>query len=299
VLTDGLKPTPWQLCAVPNVSDAVALATTRDYSCARSSTGQLRCWANSLRRAIPGEVRSESQRLAHALTQANQVVEYALGESQICVRRTDATIACWGDGSFGELGDAAASVRNEPATIQLPLTGKATAQPAVSYTCQTDTDCQWDTTANPAHCMTQTGTGPKVAPAVLKVGACRCQANHCTWLHARSAPAPTVCLDYSDCRYDTEQSACRSRAPSDTDGISAYIRPGPFCDCHAGNCELTQVPEVPCRSDQDCWISDDVPHRPIRRPAKLRGYKFMPCSDGEVAPMCHGVCGYDPRVWGC
>jgi len=108
----------------------------------------------------------------------------------------------------------------------------------------------------------------------------------------------TSCVIFSGCRYDTEKSQCRSRTQAEP-AAPAHANPGPSCECNSGRCALIQIPEVPCKTDQDCWISDEFPHRPIARPAKLRGRKFKPCVDGEVSPMCQGVCGYDPRVWKC
>jgi hypothetical protein len=46
--------------------------------------------------------------------------------------------------------------------------------------------------------------------------------------------------------------------------------------------------QIPCTSVDDCWIEG---RRPIARPKNLRGRKFKPCKDGEVAPACkEGVC---------
>jgi hypothetical protein len=48
-------------------------------------------------------------------------------------------------------------------------------------------------------------------------------------------------------------------------------------------------PRIPCETDDDCWL--DGNHRPIPRPAKLRGRKVRPCADSEYAPACReGAC---------
>jgi hypothetical protein len=97
----------------------------------------------------------------------------------------------------------------------------------------------------------------------------------------------TSCRSYADCFYDA-QGQCR--APGSNESAHTYLDPGPFCDCTAGLCEIVQVPEIACKTDQDCWVSNELPHRPIRRPAHLRGRKFRPCVDGEVPPRCFGIC---------
>ena len=51
-------------------------------------------------------------------------------------------------------------------------------------------------------------------------------------------------------------------------------------------------PTIPCASIDDCWIEA---RRPIARPKELRGRKFKPCRDGEVAPKCKdGLCAAVP-----
>ncbi len=58
-------------------------------------------------------------------------------------------------------------------------------------------------------------------------------------------------------------------------------------------------PALGCQSVDDCWVSAKrFPAVPIARPKHLKGKKFKPCVDGEVAPTCTsaGACallGYD------
>ena len=58
---------------------------------------------------------------------------------------------------------------------------------------------------------------------------------------------------------------------------------------------LPQPVAEPARISTDdvaqCWVSDSAPYHPIPRPKSLRGRKFRPCQDGEVAPLCtNGHC---------
>lgn len=59
------------------------------------------------------------------------------------------------------------------------------------------------------------------------------------------------------------------------------------------------TPVVACTSVDDCWVSAKrYPAVPIARPKHLKGKKFKPCVDGEVAPTCSsggacGLLGYD------
>ena len=54
---------------------------------------------------------------------------------------------------------------------------------------------------------------------------------------------------------------------------------------------------IACETVDDCWVSDTAPARPIARPEPLRGRKFTPCKDGEVAPACvEGACILAPHA---
>lgn len=284
------------LAPVPALNDAVDVDGTLGFICALRQTGQLRCWSTGPRGGLPGETRVPSQLGAHDLAQPTHVVAFVAGDGALCARLKDASVVCWGSGTFGELGDGQASVRDEPAPIVLPNSAnhRAHAAPAPSRICHQDEGCRWDRTDKPTACVAHPdGTQSDRAAPKLPTGSCSCLANHCTWLYPSvSNGAQTTCLDYSDCRYDTENGSCRSRTNSDRDSVSSSLKPGPFCDCKSGTCELIQVQPVSCQTDKDCWFSEDHPHRPIRRPAPLREHKFRPCVDGEVPPRCMGVCGF-------
>jgi hypothetical protein len=70
-----------------------------------------------------------------------------------------------------------------------------------------------------------------------------------------------------------------ARLPRDTG-------PACFCDDASDRCEFRWIDAVPCESERDCWVSDDVPWHPVARPKRLRGRRFRPCRDGELAPAC-------------
>jgi hypothetical protein len=296
--------------SLPGLSDAVDVGGASGYRCVLRRTGQLRCWAADVRGIIPGEPRALSQVTPHDLKQPTNMVEFAAGEGHICARLTNASIVCWGSGTAGELGDGQATVRDDPAAIVLPSAARAPASgpAAPSRICSNNQDCSWDRPDKPTQCVahpagnttnTRTNEPAKIPSAAGAVGSCTCQEGHCTWRRPNTVgEVQTVCIDYSDCRYDAQRGACRSRSTSDNDSAPYYVKDSPICECHSGTCSKTEVPAVPCKTDDDCWFSDELPRRPIRKPARLRGHKFKGCVDGEVPPKCFGVCGFGP-VYGC
>lgn len=61
--------------------------------------------------------------------------------------------------------------------------------------------------------------------------------------------------------------------------------------CQSGACVIveTSAPKIACKTVEDCWFDDA--HKPIARPANMRGRKITPCKGSEHAPACQdGVC---------
>ncbi len=71
---------------------------------------------------------------------------------------------------------------------------------------------------------------------------------------------------------------------------------GMHARCRDSACILVETkaaaaePAIACKTDDDCWMDDK--HKPIKRPANLRGKKVEPCKGGEHKPACSkdGVC---------
>ena len=66
------------------------------------------CWGSNAARRAGDTLGYSSTPLDMALT---GVASITLGESHICTRELDGDVACWGDNSFGQLGDLTATSR--------------------------------------------------------------------------------------------------------------------------------------------------------------------------------------------
>ena len=89
-------------------------------------------------------------------------------------------------------------------------------------------------------------------------------------------------------RCGLEQAAGRCVVGDMTEANRLPRDAGPACVCDEASdrCEFRWIDAIPCESGRDCWISDDAPRRPVARPKRLRGRRFRPCRDGELAPAC-------------
>ena len=98
---------------VPNIDDAVAVASGDSYSCALRESGAVVCWgslftsdlANTLNLA-PAEV-----------PELSAAVQLSVGSSSACALRSDGTVACWGGNASGELGTGSFNGTLIPQTV--------------------------------------------------------------------------------------------------------------------------------------------------------------------------------------
>lgn len=74
----------------------MALARSNRTSCARQSTGEVKCW---------GKVRHEDVLTPAPVTGLDHVAQIAVALDTFCARMEDATVRCWGGNNAGQVGD--------------------------------------------------------------------------------------------------------------------------------------------------------------------------------------------------
>ena len=155
--------------------------------------------------------------------------------------------------------------------------------------CEDDAGCGWDDGCVPtrcvdaAHAATQPTECDESAPPP---GACLCHAGRCT-LQPKATPAPSEpgCKT-RQCGLDASAGRCVVGEMLDANRRARAEGPACFCDAASDRCEFRWLEAIPCDDVGACWISDESPRHPIARPKKLRGRRFQPCRDGELAPAC-------------
>jgi hypothetical protein len=158
--------------------------------------------------------------------------------------------------------------------------------------CSDDAGCGWDDPCVATRCIgaTQVPDDLKCDESAPPPGTCSCVEGRCS-LRPKDTPAAAP-----SCRTETcglEQSAGRCVAGSQLQA-NRYTRDlGPACHCDQDSleCRFVWVEAIACEDVGACWVSESPPYHPIPRPKSMRGRKFKPCSDGEVAPICRdGLC---------
>ncbi|MCZ7684963.1 MAG: hypothetical protein M5U28_41795 [Sandaracinaceae bacterium] len=106
-------PTPTR---VSGVSDVVQVDVGYDFSCARTSAGQIWCWGSDGNGQL-GNGAAGGGPTPSRVSLSGNAVDFALGSRHGCAVLDTAELWCWGYENFGELGNGAAGPTTSPVRI--------------------------------------------------------------------------------------------------------------------------------------------------------------------------------------
>jgi alpha-tubulin suppressor-like RCC1 family protein len=96
---------------VSGLTDIKALALGRDFSCALSNGGAVKCWGDQ-----PGDL-STTPTIAPALVIPSGVRDLKAGPSHVCALLNGGSVKCWGNNANGELGNNSTSSSGTPVDV--------------------------------------------------------------------------------------------------------------------------------------------------------------------------------------
>lgn len=285
---------------VPGLGRVVDLVASAEHTCARSEEGRVLCFGKGLHAPSSGMDPEPPASVPLAVPGLSGVVELATGANHTCARMPDASIRCWGDNDDGQLGDGTREARREPTPLLppgAPLSPYALddRQIGAGDRCESDADCGFEDPCTNARCVAHPAPAPSMTCAASPAPArCECAMNRCAKRPSRPPkPPPETCQDWADCAVDEPAGRCMV-AQSPRSNLRNYVSEGPLCRCDpdARQCIFEWVEPVACKRDADCWFSNELPHKAIRRPPQIRR-PFQPCRGGEVPPVCsQGICSF-------
>jgi alpha-tubulin suppressor-like RCC1 family protein len=113
--------------AVPNVSNAVSIAMSKDLSCAVLSDATVKCWGKNFS--------NQSSSAATSVAGVGNVAALTLGNKHACALKTDASVACWGQYNYA----GAPALQTTPVAIvdasNAPLTNVLAVSSGLDHTC--------------------------------------------------------------------------------------------------------------------------------------------------------------------
>jgi alpha-tubulin suppressor-like RCC1 family protein len=87
------------------------------HTCARRADGSVACWGKNLNGQIGNGVVSLIEASPVAVIGLSDAVQIAAATLHTCARRAGGTIVCWGDNSYGQLGNGTTTSSNVPVTV--------------------------------------------------------------------------------------------------------------------------------------------------------------------------------------
>lgn len=101
---------------VEGVTDAVAIAITDTFACARSASGSVSCWGENLHGEL-GNGSAGSDGGLVTVAEIDDATRVAAGDAHTCALRAGGSVWCWGNGRRGQIGDGTVQSRGAPVMV--------------------------------------------------------------------------------------------------------------------------------------------------------------------------------------
>jgi len=127
------------------ISDAVAVSTGQDHSCALTSGGNVKCWGyNGYGQLGDNSDANRNKAVVVTTTTGSPLTGIKaidLGDAHSCALTTGGSVKCWGSGIYGKLGDGNGIAHYEMMPVNvIGLSGVATISAGFHHTCAVLTD---------------------------------------------------------------------------------------------------------------------------------------------------------------
>ena len=100
---------------VQNITTATKVTVGGAHACALLSTGSVKCWGNNTWGQLGNSSNSSaSDPNKGTVTGITTAVDVSAGTNHTCATLTDGSVSCWGDNTYGELGDSTTTSHNAP-----------------------------------------------------------------------------------------------------------------------------------------------------------------------------------------
>ncbi|CAN7499354.1 fibronectin type III domain-containing protein [Acidovorax sp. LjRoot66] len=116
-------------------SGVAAIAAGTYHNCALTNAGAVQCWGRNNEGQL-GDGSTTDKRTPQPVTGlASGVAAIAAGENHSCALTTAGAVQCWGDNSFGQLGDGSTTDKTTPQTVTGLAGGVAAIAAEGNHTC--------------------------------------------------------------------------------------------------------------------------------------------------------------------
>jgi alpha-tubulin suppressor-like RCC1 family protein len=120
---------------VPFTKTAVEIECGFRHTCVRTSTKETICWGRNANGQASGtDATSSATQRTVAFPDAHYTLDLALGDDHSCAVLDDHTVACWGAGALGQLGNGQTADANQPVLVS-GLEGATAIAAEENHTC--------------------------------------------------------------------------------------------------------------------------------------------------------------------
>ncbi len=171
-----VKDGPTTLGNSPLISTGVGrtIAAGRYFTCAIDSTMALSCWGDNTSGQLGDGSNVSKSAPTPVSTLGSNVISVVAGASHACALNSSGGVLCWGDNSYGQLGDGTFTSRSAPTAIPSLASGVVTLTAGPAFTCALtrtgQVQCWGDNTSGQLGDGSQTNRESPVAVASLTGG---------------------------------------------------------------------------------------------------------------------------------
>ena len=134
------------------LSEIVQVSAGKNHTCAVKIDGRVVCWGNGASGRLGNDASSDRDHPVVVVdgngstNPLTGIVQVSAGFNHTCAVKSDGGIVCWGQGSFGRLGNDASSDRDHPVAVvdgdgsTTPLSGVVQVSAGSYHTCATKSD---------------------------------------------------------------------------------------------------------------------------------------------------------------
>ncbi len=132
--------TAGRVASLPLLQDITALAAGGDHTCALTTGGGVQCWGNNGSGQLGDGTTTDRSAPVAVVGLESGVAAIAAGGGHTCALTTGGGVQCWGDNSFGQLGDGTTTDRSTPVAVVGLGSGVAAIAAGAWHTCALTTE---------------------------------------------------------------------------------------------------------------------------------------------------------------